>query len=304
MNGTGHQSAYPRRPRFFALRFVRLLTKKTIANELGPQAFTLLSVIAVTEDARGYTDPVTFYNNQLLPLVGLGSVSALDRVRGKCVEAGWLSYLPGGRRLGPGRYYVVIPDRHRETDDAPTDEHDEADGLLRMGAEQTGNKPGANRGTNRVQTEESSSRSPSLSRSAAGAAGRASKKPEKKSRKQTCNPDHNAAIVIFTSAWSEKHGKAYPFTRGKDGIAVKAILANTDNDLDSFRRLTALYLSSSDQFLVDAGHSLSLMRSRLPGLLAADSPTRAHRVKLAADNPAVANSPGAPPMFDAPKGTR
>ncbi len=63
---TAHDAtAYPKRPKFFANQFIRLLTKKCVANELGPQAFTLLTVIAMTEDARGYTDPVTFYNGQL-----------------------------------------------------------------------------------------------------------------------------------------------------------------------------------------------------------------------------------------------
>lgn len=129
--------AYPKRPAYFACGFVRLLTKKTVANELGPQAFTLLTVIAMTEDARGYTDPVTFFNEQLLPLVGLGSVDALDRVRARCVAAGWLHYVPGGRRTGPGRYFVTVPDRYAGTDDAPTDEPVGSDALLRTHAEQT-----------------------------------------------------------------------------------------------------------------------------------------------------------------------
>jgi hypothetical protein len=128
---------YPVRPPYFANAFVRLLTKKTVANELGPQAFTLLTIVAMTEDARRYTDPVTFYNEQLCPLVGLGSVDALDRVRAKCVAAGWLHYIPGGRRSGPGRYWVTVPDRYAETDDAPTDEPSNGDTLFRTGAEQT-----------------------------------------------------------------------------------------------------------------------------------------------------------------------
>lgn len=130
-------SAYPKRPRFFACRFIRELAKHCVANELGPQAFTLLTVIATTEDARGYTDAVTFFNEQLLPQVGLGSVDSLDRVRAKCIKAGWLHYIPGGRRLGPGRYWVTIPDRHSEIAGAPADEAIETAVLLRIDAEQS-----------------------------------------------------------------------------------------------------------------------------------------------------------------------
>jgi hypothetical protein len=112
---------YPKRPKFFACKFIRLLIKKVVANEFGPQSFTLLTVVAATEDARGYDGPVNFFNHQLLPLVGLGSVDALHRVRQKCMESGWLTYLPGAR-TSPGRYWVTIPEKHTATDDYPTDE--------------------------------------------------------------------------------------------------------------------------------------------------------------------------------------
>src|SRR5579885_1409593 len=115
---------YPTRPRFFAYRFVRLMAKVCLANELGTDAFTLLAVVAHTEDAKGYSEPVTFYNEQLLPMVGLGSVDTLDRVRRKVTDAGWLVYLAGGRRRA-GRYWVTIPARFARFDDAPSDERPE-----------------------------------------------------------------------------------------------------------------------------------------------------------------------------------
>ena len=113
---------YPKRPRYFACKFVRLMAKKCVANELGPHAFTLLAVVVMTEDARGYDSAVNFYNGQLQPMAGLRSEATLARVRKRCVEAGWLHYVPGGQRRGPGRYWVTIPERHAGTDDAPTDE--------------------------------------------------------------------------------------------------------------------------------------------------------------------------------------
>jgi hypothetical protein len=112
---------YPKRPKFFAYRFCRVMAKVCLANEIGPEVCWLLTVIAHTEDAKGYRDAVTFFNAQLMALAGCGSVDALTRARTKAIEAGWLRYEPGGRRKA-GRYWVIIPDQHRDWDDAPSDE--------------------------------------------------------------------------------------------------------------------------------------------------------------------------------------
>ncbi|HAB18492.1 MAG TPA: phage replication protein, partial [Verrucomicrobiales bacterium] len=108
--------AYPKRERFFALKFCRTMTKVCLANSLGPEAFTLLSVIVCQEDASGYRRPVTFWNGQLFPLVGLGSESALRRLRIKVIEAGWLQCIPGVKGRPPA-YFVTIPDVAAGLDD-------------------------------------------------------------------------------------------------------------------------------------------------------------------------------------------
>ena len=113
--------AYPRRPRFFANRFCRLMTKVCLANEIGPESCFLLMTVAMTEDAKSYRGAVTYWNEQLVPLVGLNNVKSLDRVRGRAVEAGWLHYTPGGKGR-PGSYWVVIPADFCGMDDVPTDE--------------------------------------------------------------------------------------------------------------------------------------------------------------------------------------
>lgn len=110
----------PQRPRFFAIRFVRLIEEIGLANQIGPASAWLLAVVAAREDASRYQGPVTYYNGQLLAALGLGSVDTLDRVRSKAVGSGWLSYQPGGRGR-PGSYRVVVPDRYA--------------GYLRTGAE-------------------------------------------------------------------------------------------------------------------------------------------------------------------------
>lgn len=117
---------YPKRPKFFSHRFCRVLAKACAANEIGPDACWLLTVIAHTEDAKGYRDAVTFFNGQLQAFVGCGSDDSLNRMRTKAVRSGWLHYEPGGKGKA-GRYWVVIPEQHRDWDDLPSDESSDCD---------------------------------------------------------------------------------------------------------------------------------------------------------------------------------
>lgn len=119
---TTQRAEYPRRPRFFSHRFIRLIARVCLANDLGPEVCWLLTVIVNTEDAKGYRGAVTFFNDQLATVAGFGSDSSLDRFRRKAVEAGWLHYEPGGRRRA-GRYWVTIPERFEDVKDGPLD-HD------------------------------------------------------------------------------------------------------------------------------------------------------------------------------------
>jgi hypothetical protein len=127
------------RPKYFACDFVRLLAFEDVANELGgPQAVWLLTVVVMVEDQLRYSRSVTFSNEQLVRMAGFGSVSSLDRARKKCVDAGWLRYKPGGRRMGPGTYWVTVPESYREHLKTPL----QTECLVRTGDEQTGSKPG------------------------------------------------------------------------------------------------------------------------------------------------------------------
>lgn len=147
---------YPKRPSHFAHKAVRAMVKTCVAQEHGQGVFALLCVIAHTEDARHYTSPVTFWNEQLAAVAGFANVKAMDRQRANAVESGWLVYLPGGNRK-PGRYWVSIPPRFSKLDDAPSDEGpvDESE-VTEMSPVQTsnltnevghevGNEPGMNR---------------------------------------------------------------------------------------------------------------------------------------------------------------
>lgn len=112
---------YPKRPKYFAHKFVRKMAKVCLANDIGPEACWMLAVIVHTEDAKHYRGPVTFSNGQLMPLVGLFSVPSLARAREKAVKAGWLYYQPGMKGRA-GTYWVTVPARAEGIDDLPTDD--------------------------------------------------------------------------------------------------------------------------------------------------------------------------------------
>src|SRR5580692_7530572 len=131
--------SYPSRPKFFSHRFCRLMAKVCLANEIGPECCWLLSIVAHTEDARGYRSAVTFTNGQLMPLVGINSDSTLSRARDRCIQAGWLHYEKGGTYRA-GRYWVIIPSEYQSFDDLPTDEGEII--LNRQNLSQDGNRTG------------------------------------------------------------------------------------------------------------------------------------------------------------------
>lgn len=120
-NSEGVVQGYPQRPKFWANRVIRKMNKSCAANEIGPEGFTLVSTIAMTEDAKRYLAAVTFFNGQLMPITGLRSESRLDRTRKRCIETGWLHYEPGTKST-PGRYWTLIPEHAEPFSDAPIDD--------------------------------------------------------------------------------------------------------------------------------------------------------------------------------------
>lgn len=162
-------SDYPERPRFFAHRFTRLVAKSCLANFAGPEVCWMLAVIVHQEDAKGYRGAVSYFNEQLLPLVGLGSVDAMARVRSKAVASGWLHYQPGGKGR-PGLYWVQIPEEWNTADDSANDEsgevyyrkNAEVNGVYvrdsaEVSAERTAKEPREKCGENRERSAEHSS---------------------------------------------------------------------------------------------------------------------------------------------------
>jgi hypothetical protein len=115
---------YPKQEPFHALRLIRLLQKSCAANEIGVEACWLVTCIAMVEDAKRYSGPVTFWTGQLLPISGFQSWGRLDRSRKRAVEAGWLHYAAGTNRQC-ARYWTLIPAPIKAAfDDSPVDELD------------------------------------------------------------------------------------------------------------------------------------------------------------------------------------
>ena len=100
------------------------MTKTCAAQDIGAVGVLLATVIATTEDAAGYRRAVTYFDGQLLPLLGLTSQKALANAREKCVQAGWIHY-EHGRKGVAGRYWTTVPVHAKGLDQSPTDEgHD------------------------------------------------------------------------------------------------------------------------------------------------------------------------------------
>lgn len=280
-NMTSPPATYPRRPRFFANRFCRLMTKVCLANHIGPEACYLLMTVAMTEDAKSYRGAVTYWNEQLVPLVGLSNVKALDRVRSRAIEAGWLHYTPGGKGR-PGAYWVVIPADFYGMDDAPTDENatEYLPALLDKNDQQSGREVGSKAGEKREgsgreagEKREGSGQPSSLSfplpvlREESPTVSGASPppdvnvkpKPEPKPRKESTG--HAQAIAGWCSRWESVYGVKAVFNGGKDGTAVKWMLSQV-SDVAGLFAVFDRYLADRSEFVTEARHTLGVLRSQ------------------------------------------
>jgi len=119
MDGQG----YPQREKFFSQRFHRLMAKVVLAQDIGPIGYTVLSVIVSQEDSCRYRKAVTYYDSQLMPLVGCKSCSQLVKIRRKLVADGWLNFVPG-KKGTPSTYWVTIPAVYEDAEDSGTGETD------------------------------------------------------------------------------------------------------------------------------------------------------------------------------------
>lgn len=100
---------YPTRDPFWALRYIRLLTKCCAVNEVGPYATLICMIVAHQEDAIRYVRPVTFSNGELQKLIGVAKWDTFNSARSRASSKGWLHYESQGRKR-PGVYWVTVPE--------------------------------------------------------------------------------------------------------------------------------------------------------------------------------------------------
>lgn len=98
---------YPQRESHWAHKLTRLMIRTCAMQDIGVDGYALVSIIAHTEDAKRYTAPVTFWNIQLMSIMGL-SMGRIDRARKHAITHGWLHYEPGGKGR-VGRYWTTMP---------------------------------------------------------------------------------------------------------------------------------------------------------------------------------------------------
>lgn len=151
MEKAGKEQYPSSRPKFWAMQYIRAMTKTCAANEVGSLGAFLCSVIATTEDASGYRRAVTYWDGQLLPITGAKNEKAMALARTNCVKAGWLHYEPG-TKARPGKYWTTMPLHAVGIDDHPTDEGEQTgsqtDHIGSESGSQTeriGNESGTNR---------------------------------------------------------------------------------------------------------------------------------------------------------------
>ena len=108
MKDPGQRPDYPKRPPFYAHKFVRLLTKSCATQDIGRDACLLLCFIAHQEDAVHYRKPVKFWNVNLMHVMGFNSPKQLNNCRETAIKGGWLVYWRGGNRE-LGEYFVTVP---------------------------------------------------------------------------------------------------------------------------------------------------------------------------------------------------
>jgi hypothetical protein len=213
--------------------------------EIGTDGFCLLSIIVHTEDAAHYRSPVTYWNDQLLPITGLGTWGRLDRARKKAVRAGWLHYEPGGKGK-VGKYWVTIPSQYEGLPDGSVAEDNPV--ILATSEGESGEdnqlssplvekEPGDNRGTTGGQPGDN------RGTSAEHPKPTPSPIPDPVPKKSARLIDADVDVHPFDAFWVVAHHKVgKKVAMAKFQMAVREIRADKRRDLDG---------QSPEEFLIE-----------------------------------------------------
>jgi hypothetical protein len=250
------EDTYPERQPHFDRAFLRTLIERHAANAVGSDGCLLLAAVVLQEDAQRYSGPVDYWNGQLVAALGVRSVDTLERVRARCIEAGWLHYVPGSRSRA-ARYWVTIPER------TPREQP--------QGCGTSEPTPAAMRDFTRSERG-TSLPTPVLEEAPAGAGvaaeREAAKKTPPKSRpgrtRRTPDTPHHRCVGYFKAAWERRYGGKWKFNDRRDGKAVKQLLGHFDGDEEEFRRTVDRYLADeADPYLLRNRHPLSVLSSQV-----------------------------------------
>ncbi len=101
-------SEYPgdeRQGGMYAIQYLRWVLESGVVTEIGPAAYTLLSVIVMREDSLHYRRPPNYWQSQLMDQCGFQSRGTLATAIKKLVSVGLLNYQPGDKG-SPGVYFT------------------------------------------------------------------------------------------------------------------------------------------------------------------------------------------------------
>lgn len=82
---------YPRRPPFFAMSAMRLMSHYAVAGEVGLLGFAILVEVVLTEDRRRYSSPPRFWASSFYDRFARGK-DAVGEAISRCQVKGWLHW--------------------------------------------------------------------------------------------------------------------------------------------------------------------------------------------------------------------
>jgi len=82
---------YPKRPPFFALLAMRLMSHYAVAGEVGLLGYAILIEVVLTEDRRRYSSPPKFWASSFYDRLARGK-DAVSEAIVRCKERGWLHW--------------------------------------------------------------------------------------------------------------------------------------------------------------------------------------------------------------------
>ncbi len=84
---------------------------------------------------------------------------------------------------------------------------------------------------------------------------------EVKPARRTPATPHAELIEHFVTAWAAKYGRPYPFAGGRDGAAMRVIIAGCGGSMDDVRAAVVRFLADDGDFFT--GHRLTLLAGQL-----------------------------------------